>query len=91
MIPVLVSNSWRVRNMGGRLAGTLSGILAPEEFETGLLGGFLPYNVVFALYKAYTFAFIISSIPAYFGYYVRRCPSEIVEASTTADFTDCVS
>ncbi|MBS1749171.1 MAG: ABC transporter permease [Bacteroidetes bacterium] len=90
MIPVLVVIAGVLGIWGGRLAGTLSGILAPEEFETGLLGGFLPYNVVFALYKAYTFAFIISSIPAYFGYYVQGGALEIGKASTTAVVTSCI-
>lgn len=90
MIPVLVVIAGVLGIWGGRLAGTLSGILAPEEFETGLLSGFLPYNVAFALYKAYTFAFIISSIPAYFGYYVQGGALEIGKASTTAVVTSCI-
>ena len=90
MIPVLVVIAGVLGIWGGRLAGTLSGILAPEEFEYGLLSGFQPYNVVFALYKAYTFAFIISSIPAYFGYYVQGGALEIGKASTTAVVTSCI-
>ena len=90
MIPVLVVIAGVLGIWGGRLAGTLSGILTPEEFETGLLSGFLPCNVAFALYKAYTFAFIISSIPAYFGYYVQGGALEIGKASTTAVVTSCI-
>lgn len=90
MIPLLVIIAGVLGIWGGRLAGTLSGILAPEEFDGGLLSGFLPFNVAFALYKAYTFAFIISSIPAYFGYYVQGGALEIGKASTTAVVTSCI-
>lgn len=90
MIPLLVIIAGVLGIWGGRLAGTLSGILAPEEFDGGLLSGFLPFNVFFALCKAYTFAFIISSIPAYFGYFVQGGALEIGKASTTAVVMSCI-
>lgn len=90
MIPVLVVIAGVLGIWGGRMAGILSGILSPEEFEEGLLGGFQPFNVTFALSKAYTFAFIISSIPAYFGYFVQGGALEIGKASTTAVVTSCI-
>jgi phospholipid/cholesterol/gamma-HCH transport system permease protein len=51
---------------------------------------FVPYNVFFALTKSYVFAFIISSIPAYFGYHVRGGALEIGRASTKAVVVSCV-
>lgn len=90
MIPALVVIAGVLGIWGGRMAGTLSGILSPEEFDGGLLSGFIEFNVVFALSKAYTFAFIISSIPAYFGYYVKGGALEIGKASTTAVVTSCI-
>ena len=48
------------------------------------------YNITFALYKAYTFAFIISSIPAYYGYHVEGGALEIGRASTTAVVVSCI-
>jgi phospholipid/cholesterol/gamma-HCH transport system permease protein len=90
MIPVLVVIAGVLGIWGGRMAGVLSGILSPEEFELGLLSGFQPFNVMFSLYKAYTFAFIISSVPAYFGYFVKGGALEIGKASTTAVVTSCI-
>ena len=90
MIPVLVVIAGVLGSWGGRMAGVLSGILSPEEFELGLLSGFQPFNVAFSLYKAYTFAFIISSVPAYFGYFVKGGALEIGKASTTAVVTSCI-
>jgi phospholipid/cholesterol/gamma-HCH transport system permease protein len=42
------------------------------------------------LAKAYTFAFILSSIPAYFGYNVTGGALEIGRASTRAVVVSCV-
>src|SRR5690348_12349133 len=69
-IPLLVIIAMILGMLGGRIAGVASGILSPEQYTKGLLMNFVPYNVTFALIKSYTFAFIISSIPAYYGYYV---------------------
>jgi len=90
MIPLLVIIAMVLGVWGGRLAGTASHILSAETFDKGLLDGFLAYNVVFALAKAYTFAFIISSIPAYFGYYVKGGALEIGRSSTTAVVSSCI-
>lgn len=90
VIPMLVVLSAVLGIWGGRLAGSLSGILSGDEFDKGLLSGFVPYNAFFAMAKAYTFAFIISSIPAYFGYNVKGGALEIGRASTRSVVVSCI-
>jgi len=90
MIPMLVVISMVLGIWGGKLAGVNSGILSSQDYEKGLFNNFLPYNVFFALVKAYTFAFIISSIPAYYGYYVNGGALEIGRASTKSVVVSCV-
>jgi phospholipid/cholesterol/gamma-HCH transport system permease protein len=90
VIPMLVVIAAALGIWGGRLAGTMANILSAESFDKGLLQSFQPYNVTFALYKAYTFAFIISSIPAYYGYNVKGGALEIGRASTSAVVTSCI-
>jgi phospholipid/cholesterol/gamma-HCH transport system permease protein len=89
-IPMLVVISGTLGILGGRIAGVSTGILSAADFNKGLLSNFLPYNVFFALVKSYTFAFIISSIPAYFGYYVQGGALEIGRAGTKAVVVSCV-
>lgn len=90
-IPALVIISMGLGILGGRVAGTMSGILPPSMFDMGLLENFVPYNVVFAMAKAYTFAFLISSIPAYYGYHVKGGSLEIGRSSTKAVVVSCVA
>jgi phospholipid/cholesterol/gamma-HCH transport system permease protein len=90
VIPMLVVIAAVLGVWGGRLAGSAANIISNSTFDKGLLEGFLPYNVVFALAKAYTFAFLISSVPAYFGYYVEGGSLEIGRASTKAVVTSCI-
>jgi phospholipid/cholesterol/gamma-HCH transport system permease protein len=90
VIPMLVVISAVLGIWGGRFAGTMSGILSAHTYDRGLLQYFQPYNVFFALIKAYTFAFIISSISAYYGYYVKGGALEIGRASTKSVVVSCI-
>lgn len=90
VIPMLVVIATGLGILGGRVAGIASGILSATEYDTGLRQNFLPYNVFFALVKAYTFSFIISSIPAYFGFYVQGGALEIGRSSTRSVVVSCV-
>ncbi len=89
-IPLLVVLAAALGIYGGRLAGSLAGILSTDTYDTGLLGNFKPKNVWFAIAKAYTFAFIISSVSAFYGYNVKGGSLEIGRASTTAVITSCI-
>ena len=90
MIPLLVVISMVLGIWGGRLAGNASGILSNDTFDRGLMENFTAFNVWFALIKAYTFAFIISSIPAYYGYHVTGGALEIGRSSTKAVVVSCI-
>ncbi len=89
-IPMLVVIAMVLGIWGGRLAGSASGILSTNTYDQGLLLSFMPYNVFFALVKAYTFAFIISTVPAYYGYYVKGGSLEIGRSSTKSVVVSCV-
>jgi phospholipid/cholesterol/gamma-HCH transport system permease protein len=90
MIPGLITISAFLGIWGGRTAANLSNIVASDIFDIGLRSNFLPKNVWFALSKAYTFAFIVSSVPAYFGYFVTGGSLEIGRSSTTAVVVSCI-
>jgi phospholipid/cholesterol/gamma-HCH transport system permease protein len=89
-IPMLVVLSAALGIWGGRFAGVQTGTLSAYEFDQGLLNSFVPFNVTFALVKAYTFAFIISTIPAFYGYYVQGGALEIGRSSTKAVVISCI-
>lgn len=90
MIPCLIVLSAFLGIWGGRMAANASGIVATDIFDIGLRSNFKAYNVGFALTKAYTFAFIVSSVPAYFGYYVTGGSLEIGRSSTTSVVVSCI-
>ena len=89
-IPLLVGLAMVLGIYGGRLASTLGSILSGDTYDRGLLLDFVPKNVWFALVKAYSFAFIISSVSSYYGYNVKGGSLEIGRASTAAVITSCI-
>ncbi|HKB44996.1 MAG TPA: ABC transporter permease [Chitinophagaceae bacterium] len=90
MIPLLVVIAMVLGIWGGRLAGLSANIISGSIYDKGLLEYFVPYNVFFALVKSYVFAFIISSVPAFYGYYVKGGALEIGRASTKAVVVSCI-
>lgn len=90
VIPCLIVLSAILGIWGGRQAGAMTGIISTDIFDGGLRQNLNLFNINFALYKAYTFAFIISSIAAYFGYNVKGGALEIGRASTSAVVVSCI-
>ena len=90
MVPCLIALAALLGIWGGRMAGSMAGIIGTDIFDIGLRSGFQPFNVFFALIKAFTFAFIISSVSAYYGYYVTGGALEIGRASTTSVVVSCI-
>lgn len=82
--PFLVMISMFLSIFGGWLAGMESGIVASADFIQGIQMGFKPYHVVYALIKTVVFAFIITTVSAYHGYYTRGGTREVGISSTRA-------
>lgn len=82
--PLLTLMSIIVGIIGGWIAGTASGVVTSQDFIYGIQYAFIPYYVTYALIKTLFFAFIITSISAYQGYYVEGGSLEVGRASTKA-------
>ena len=90
VIPCLIVISAVLGIWGGRTAGSLAGIIATDIFDNGLRQNLNTYNITVALYKSYTYGFILSSIPTYYGYNVKGGSLEIGRASTSAVVVSCI-
>lgn len=82
--PFLTLISIIVGIVGGWIAGTASGVITSQDFIYGIQYSFIPYYVTYAIIKTLFFAFIITSISAYQGYYVEGGSLEVGRASTKA-------
>jgi len=91
MVPMLVIISMFLSISGGYIGGSISGAVTPAEYIQGITTDFNPYTIVVALVKAFVFGFIITSVPAYEGFYVRGGALEVSQASTRAVVISCIS
>lgn len=82
--PVLYIFSVFIGILGGIMAGSLSGVVNFDDFIFGLHFSFNPYYVTYSIIKTLVFAFIFTSIPAYYGYYVQGGALEVGRAGTKA-------
>ena len=69
--PILYIFSVFIGILGGIISGLISGVVNFEDFVYGLHFSFNPYYVTYSIVKTLFFAFIFTSIPAFYGYYVR--------------------
>lgn len=84
MIPILVIISASVSIVSAYIATVPTGYFKSEDYIHGLRSFFEPYNVFMMLVKAFVFAFILTTVSCYQGYYVRGGSIELGKASTNA-------
>ena len=82
--PILTLIAIIVGIFGGWMAGTLSGVITSENFIYGIQYAFIPYYITYSMIKTVFFAFIITSVSSFQGYYVDGGSLEVGRASTKA-------
>jgi phospholipid/cholesterol/gamma-HCH transport system permease protein len=82
--PFLTLMSIIIGIIGGWVAGTASGVITSQDFIYGIQYAFIPFYITYSLIKTVVFAFIISSVSAYQGYFVDGGSLEVGRASTKA-------
>ncbi len=82
--PVLVVLSMFVGIMGGYVVSAATGVVPVSHYVYGILFEFSQFDIVYALIKTVVFAFIITSVSGYFGFFTRGGALEVGQSSTKA-------
>ena len=91
MYPMLVILAGFLAIVGGYVAGTVTGVITPQDYIYGIRADFLQFNVTFALIKSFVFAFLVSSISSFKGYYTEGGALEVGQSSTSAVTNSCIA
>ena len=91
MVPLLVIISIFLALFGGLAGGAISGAVTPADYIMGITGDFNGYTVAVAMVKAFVFGFIITSVSAYQGFYVKGGSLEVGLASTKSVVVSCIT
>jgi phospholipid/cholesterol/gamma-HCH transport system permease protein len=84
VIPLLVTLSAYIAVIGGYLATVPVGTLSEDDYTRGLRAFFQPHNVNLMYVKSVVFAFILTTVPCFQGYFVKGGNIELGKASTNA-------
>ena len=82
--PILTIISNLVGILGGWIAGSATGIINSETYVYGLQYSFHPFYITYSIVKTIIFAFLITSISSFHGYYVTGGSLDVGKASTRA-------
>jgi phospholipid/cholesterol/gamma-HCH transport system permease protein len=91
MFPMLVIFAGVCALLGGYIVGTIGDIITPNDYVYGLRYSYNPFTVTFALIKSVVFAFLVSSISSYQGYYTQGGALEVGVSSTKAVTTSVIA
>lgn len=91
MVPLLVVVSIFLAITGGLIGGALSGAVTPADYIEGITDEFNGYITAVAMVKAFVFGFIITSVSAYQGFYVRGGALEVGQAGTKGVVVSCIT
>lgn len=80
--PFLIINSMFLGVIGGWVAGIGTGLVSSVDYIDGLLLDFESFSITYAVIKTIVFAFIITSISAFNGYYTKGGALEVGASST---------
>lgn len=84
LYPFLIAIGMFLGILGGWTAGVVGGLTSSTDFVQGLQTDFRPYHIFYAFTKTTVFAFVLATIPSFYGYYMRGGALEVGRASTTA-------
>lgn len=84
VIPMLVALAAFISVIGGYAAVVPTGLLSDAEYVQGVRSFFVERNVTMMFVKAFVFSYLLTSVSAYQGYYVKGGSIELGKASTNA-------
>ncbi len=91
MYPLLVIVAAVSSLVGGYFVGTITGVITPTDYVYGIRFTFNDYSITIALMKAIVFAFLISTISSFKGYFTQGGALEVGIASTAAVTTSVIA
>jgi phospholipid/cholesterol/gamma-HCH transport system permease protein len=84
IFPFLIALSMFLGIWGGYVMGVYSGACSAYEYVFGIQAFFEPWKLYYSFTKVFVFAFIITSVSSYYGYYTEGGALEVGRSSTAA-------
>ncbi|CAM3309321.1 MlaE family ABC transporter permease [Aequorivita lipolytica] len=82
--PFVIVLSMFLGVFGGYVAGVYGGFTSSSDFISGVQQDFIPYQLFYAFFKTFVFAFILATVPSWQGFYMKGGSLEVGKASTNS-------
>jgi len=89
--PVLIIFSIGLSLLGGWAALTLSGLSSTDTYLLGIRSFYADKEIIYALTKSVVFAFLITSIASFYGYYTKGGALDVGRSSTQSVVSASIS
>nr|WP_321248171.1 ABC transporter permease [uncultured Psychroserpens sp.] len=84
LYPFVISIAMFLGILGGMAAVIFGGFGTLEDFIIGIQMDFIPFHIIYAFIKTFVFAFLLATIPSFYGFYMKGGALEVGKASTTS-------
>ncbi|OUR99488.1 ABC transporter permease [Flavobacteriales bacterium 33_180_T64] len=84
LYPFVISIAMFLGILGGLIAVKFGGFGTVEDYILGIQTDFTPFHITYAFIKTFVFAFILATIPSFYGFYMKGGALEVGKASTTS-------
>lgn len=84
LYPFVISIAMFLGILGGLVACVYGGYGTLEDYVEGVKTDFIPFHFIYAFIKTFVFAFLLATIPLYYGYFMKGGALEVGKASTTS-------
>lgn len=84
LYPFIISIAMFLGVLGGLAACVYGGYGTMEDYIEGVQTDFVTFHIIYAFIKTLLFAFLLATIPSFYGYYMKGGALEVGKASTTS-------
>ncbi|RSK40633.1 MlaE family ABC transporter permease [Mangrovimonas spongiae] len=84
LYPFVISIAMFLGILGGMAACIYGGFSTLDDYITGIQLDFMPFHITYAFIKTIVFAFLLATIPSFYGFFMKGGALEVGKASTTA-------
>ncbi len=84
LYPFVISIAMFLGILGGLAACVYGGFTSMDDYIIGIQTDFIPFHILYAFAKTVVFAFVLATVPSFYGYFMKGGALEVGKASTTS-------
>lgn len=84
LYPFVISIAMFLGILGGMAAAIYGGYVSYGDYIDGIQQEFETFQIIYAFIKTFVFAFVLATVPSFYGYFMKGGALEVGKASTSS-------